>query len=133
MSKRESVGLGNGMERREWKNLMCQTTVQEHLKNTGACATLGSRGKAAILHGRPKGSRNKLSEEFVAEVCADWCEHGETAIRTVRETRPEAYVRVVASLLPRQVQAEISGPTNEDRVTALAEKLAQLDAAKEVR
>ena len=83
--------------------------------------------------GRPKGSRNKLSEEFVAEVYADWCEHGATAIRTVRETRPEVYVRVVASLLPRQVQAEISGPTHEDRVTALAEKLAQLDAAKEVR
>ena len=36
-------------------------------------------------------------------------------------------VKVVASLLPRQVQAEVSGPTHEDRVTALAERLARLD------
>ena len=52
---------------------------------------------------------------------------GAAAIQTVRETRPDVYVKVVASLLPRQVQAEVSGPTHEDRVTALAERLARLD------
>ena len=39
-------------------------------------------------------------------------------------------MKVVASLLPRQVQAEVTGQTHEDRVTALAEKLAQIDAAQ---
>ena len=46
-------------------------------------------GQSGNLAGRPKGSRNKLSEEFIAEVYADWCEHGAGAIQTVRETRPE--------------------------------------------
>ena len=41
--------------------------------------------------------------------------HG-PAIQTVRETRPDAYVKVVASLLPRQVEAEVTGPTHEERV-----------------
>src|SRR5262249_51837044 len=87
-------------------------------------------GESGNPAGRPKGSRNKLSEEFVAEVYADWCEHGASAIKTVRETRPEVYMKVVASLLPRQVQAEVTGPTHEERVAELAERLAKLDAER---
>ena len=41
-----------------------------------------------------------------------WWEHGAAAIQTVRETRPDVYVKVVASLLPRQIQAEVSGPAH---------------------
>ena len=37
-------------------------------------------------------------------------------------------MKVVASLLPRQVQAEVTGPTHEDRVAELVERLAELDA-----
>ena len=87
-------------------------------------------GESGNPAGRPKGSRNKLSEEFVAEVYADWCEHGAAAIKTVRETRPDVYVKVVASLLPRQVQAEVTGPTHEERVADLVERLAELDATQ---
>ena len=85
-------------------------------------------GESGNPAGRPKGSRNKLSEEFVAEVYADWCENGAAAIQTVRETRPDVYVKVVASLLPRQVQAEVTGPTHEERVLDLARRIAEHDA-----
>jgi hypothetical protein len=54
-----------------------------------------------------------------------------TSSQTVRETRPDVYVKVVASLLPRQVQAEVTGPTHEERVARLAEKLTQLDAERD--
>jgi hypothetical protein len=54
----------------------------------------------------PKGSRNRLSEEFVNELYADWCEHGAEALKKVRETRPDVYLKVVASLLPRVHKAD---------------------------
>ena len=69
-------------------------------------------GQSGNPAGRPKGSRNKLGEEFVAEVYADWLQHGASVIKTVWETRPEVYVKVVASLLPREVHAEVTGPTH---------------------
>ena len=58
--------------------------------------------------GRPKGSRNKLSEKFLSALCIDFEEHGEDVLRTLRETQPAVYVRVIASLLPTQVEAHAS-------------------------
>lgn len=54
--------------------------------------------------GRPKGSRNKLGEQFVQALQADFQEHGKKAIETVRAERPHEYLKVVASLLPKQVE-----------------------------
>ncbi len=77
--------------------------------------------------GRPKGLRNKLSEEFVAELYADWCEHGAATLKEVREKRPEVYVKVIASLLPHKVEAEITGPTHEERVAKRARLIAEYE------
>jgi hypothetical protein len=46
--------------------------------------------------GRPKGSRNALSERFIADIFADWCVHGTAVLRTVREDDPVAYAKIVA-------------------------------------
>jgi hypothetical protein len=53
--------------------------------------------------GRPKGSRNKLSEDFVAALYNDFQDHGSAAIAACREEKPDVYVRVIASLLPKDV------------------------------
>ena len=86
------------------------------------------RGQSGNPAGRPKGSRNKLSEEFVAELYADWCEHGATALKTVRESRPDVYVKVVASLLPRKIEAKVSEITHEERVAERERRIAQYQA-----
>lgn len=52
--------------------------------------------------GRPKGSRNKLGEQFLTSLQAHWEEHGDEAIQQVYERSPVAYVRIVASILPKQ-------------------------------
>jgi hypothetical protein len=58
--------------------------------------------------GRKIGSRNKLGEAFVADLQTDWQQHGPAVIEQVRITDPAAYLRIVASLMPRQVETDVS-------------------------
>lgn len=54
--------------------------------------------------GRPRGSRNKLGEAFIADLYADWLKAGPEAIKAARAHNPAAYLRVVASILPKQLE-----------------------------
>ncbi|WP_336947232.1 hypothetical protein [Asaia sp. HN010] len=62
-------------------------------------------GNNANPSGRPKGTRNKLSENFVSALFADFEEHGAKAIEAMRVEKPGDYVKVIASLIPAQFQA----------------------------
>jgi hypothetical protein len=53
--------------------------------------------------GRPRGSRNLLGEEFVAAVHRDWTLHGQAVLARVRVDNPGSYLRVIASLVARDV------------------------------
>ena len=53
--------------------------------------------------GRPRGSRNKLTGKFIEALCADFEQHGEEAIKICRLEEPAMYLRIVASLLPREL------------------------------
>jgi hypothetical protein len=53
--------------------------------------------------GRPKGSRNKLGEQFLEALTQDFTAHGQQAIVACREEKPTEYVKVVASLLPKEL------------------------------
>ena len=58
--------------------------------------------------GRKPGSRAKLGEAFVADLCADWEKHGIETIARVREQRPHEYLKVVASILPKDLNMNVS-------------------------
>lgn len=62
-------------------------------------------GQSGNPKGRQKGSRNKLSEAFIAALFDDFEEHGVKAIQDMRTEKPNEYVKVVASLIPAQFQA----------------------------
>jgi hypothetical protein len=66
-------------------------------------AHLWRPGQSGNLAGRPRGSRNKLSEDFVAALYDDFQNHGSAAIAACRAEKPDVYVRVIASLLPKDV------------------------------
>ena len=51
--------------------------------------------------GRKAGARNKFSEVLLKTLVEDFEQHGETALASLRATNPEAYVRVMISLLPK--------------------------------
>lgn len=57
--------------------------------------------------GRPRGSRNKLSEAFIEAVCADFQKHGIAAIEAARAESPLGYVRMIAGLMP--LKQEVTG------------------------
>jgi hypothetical protein len=58
--------------------------------------------------GRRKGSRNKLGEDFIQALADDFERHGVEAIERVRIEKPEAYIKVVASLLPKDLNLNVS-------------------------
>lgn len=55
--------------------------------------------------GRPKGARNKLGEVFLKEMLSDFEQHGPKVIETVRTEKPDQYLKVVASILPKEIEA----------------------------
>ena len=57
--------------------------------------------------GRKKGSRNKLGEDFIQSLAEDFAKHGAAAIEKVRLEKPDAYIKVVASLLPKDVNLNV--------------------------
>lgn len=65
-------------------------------------------GHSGNLVGRPKGSRNLLCEAFFKDLLADWEAHGKQAIETFRGERPHDYVKVVASLLPKELNVKVN-------------------------
>ena len=71
--------------------------MAEQDKKTGRFITGNNGG------GRPKGSRNKLGEDFIRALSDDFTEHGVAAIKACREKKPSDYVKIVAGLLPKEM------------------------------
>jgi hypothetical protein len=59
--------------------------------------------------GRPPGSKNKVTEEFLRVLAADFKKHGKSVIERVREESPDVYLRLVAQLVPKDLDVKHSG------------------------
>jgi hypothetical protein len=59
--------------------------------------------------GRPKGSRHKLTENFLQVLADDFEQHGTAAIVKVREEDPAKYLTVVAQLVPKETDVNLKG------------------------
>lgn len=89
-------------------------------------------GESGNPAGRPRGARSKLGEAFIADMLADWSEHGQAAIATVRQGDPTQYVKVVASILPKEVNVKVNefdDLTDEQLARQLAAIASQLAGA----
>lgn len=71
------------------------------------------KGVSANPAGRPKGSRNKIAESFLADVLAEWEAHGAVAISDMREKNPGDFCKMVASLLPKDINVSLGDNLSE--------------------
>lgn len=81
-----------------------------------------------VSPGRPKGARNKLGEAFIDALHDDFVENGVAAIQTVRSEKPDQYLKVIASLLPKDVNLNINDQYGEMSDDELIDRIRQLDA-----
>jgi hypothetical protein len=61
------------------------------------------KGQSGNPAGRPKGSRNKLGEDFVGDLLDEWHQRGRAAVANLPDDK---LVDVVARVLPKEFQIE---------------------------
>jgi hypothetical protein len=66
--------------------------------------------------GRPKGSRNKLSEDFFRELAKAFEDRGAAALAAMIEESPKDFIKTIASLQSK----ELTGEDGEDIPVALS-------------
>jgi hypothetical protein len=75
------------------------------ITNGAKMAARNAKGQLLPGHpggpGRPRGSRHKLSEEFLAALLEDFNENGVAAIAAVRLSDPSSYLKTIASIVPK--------------------------------
>lgn len=82
------------------------TAAEQQKRVVGVPFKPGQSGNPA---GRPKGARAKLGEAFIDALLDDWNKNGIDAITKMRAEKAADYVKVIASILPK----ELSGPDGE--------------------
>jgi hypothetical protein len=64
------------------------------------------KGQSGNPAGRPKASKHKLQTSFWNDLHRTWKESGAEALRWVAENDPSTFVRVCASLMPKEETAK---------------------------
>jgi hypothetical protein len=64
--------------------------------------------------GRKLGSRNKLATEFLDDLHAKWLKHGPDVLERVIRDDPAAFLRTVAQILPKEIDAAVNVNAGSD-------------------
>ena len=81
-------------------------------------------GQSGNPGGKAVGTRNRLQGKFLNQLADDFELHGKSAIVEMRETDPSAYIRCVASLMPKEL--EVTKPLDELSDDELVRSIATL-------
>lgn len=92
------------------------------IDDPGSRAVRDANGRLLPGHsmGRPRGVVEVGARNFLADVTASWLKHGERVLEQVAINSPETYLRVMASLVPRELLVRQMSP----------EKVIDADAAR---
>jgi hypothetical protein len=84
--------------------------------------------------GRTRGVKNRLSHAFLKALAEDFEQHGEEAIRICRIEKPNEYLRVIAHLMPRELEIShnpIEAISDDQLITYIEHVRLQLDGRVE--
>ena len=83
-------------------------------------------GQSGNPKGRARGSRNKLGEAFVLALQQDFQSHGAEVIERVRQKKPDAYLKVIAQVIPSELNVRVSDQIPDDELDDRIQQLARL-------
>lgn len=89
-------------------------------------------GQSGNPLGRPQGARSKFSEAACADALADWTTHGKTTLARVREDDPSTYLRVLFSIIPKDIAVSIeqrNGPLDSEEMRTMRRLVEVIRAA----
>ena len=76
---------------------------QETANNTPVRGRPFQKGQSGNPKGRPKGSRNRLTDSVLKKIAADFAKHGDEVLERVRKEEPAIYLKFILTLLPREL------------------------------
>ena len=86
------------------------------------------KGQSGNPGGKPIGARNRLQGDFMRALSEDFAAHGKAAIVQCRMEKPDVYLRVVASLFPKELEVkrpldDLSDEELENAIALLRQEL----------
>jgi hypothetical protein len=82
------------------------------------------KGQSGNPLGKPLGARNKLKEAFWVDFNEAWQKHGQAALSLVAQEDPSTFVKVAASIMPKETELtmrEVSAKDlSDDALAAIA-------------
>ena len=77
------------------------------------------KGQSGNPGGKPVGARNRIQGDFIRAVADDFEQHGRDAIQRCRLEKPDVYLRVIASMMPRNLrESQLLGGLTEGELEA---------------
>ena len=82
------------------------STAEQQVETTPKAPVRGrpfKKGQSGNPKGRPKGSRNRLTDSVLRKIAADFATNGDEVLERVRKEEPAMYLKFIISLLPREL------------------------------
>ncbi len=90
-------------------------------------------------NGRPKGSRNRLTDQVLKSIAEDFAQHGSEVLERVRREEPATYLKMIVSLLPRELVMQFEqhrpsevGQLEDEQIIELADAADTQKVAEQV-